>query len=116
MIQAFERNVKACQKGEDTMICHVVLYKLKPGKNVKDEEWLSGQARRQLARLPGVKNLKVGRNIDPEKSPYAVALAMDFEDRAALDRYRVHPDHQRFVKETAGPQVEEIFRYDFEWE
>ncbi|HUY13170.1 MAG TPA: Dabb family protein [Terriglobia bacterium] len=97
------------------MICHIVLYKMKPENKANQETWLVEEARKQLAVLPGVKNLRVGKNIDPAKGGYSVALAMDFEDGAALETYRVHPDHQRFVKETAGPLVEEIFRYDFEW-
>ncbi|MGH9454369.1 MAG: Dabb family protein [Terriglobia bacterium] len=98
------------------MIGHVVLYKMKSGKTAKDEEWLVREARQQLAVLPGVRNLRVGRNIEPATSGYALALVMDFEDGAALEAYRVHPDHQKFVKEIAGPLVDEIFRYDFEWE
>jgi quinol monooxygenase YgiN len=97
------------------MICHIVLYKIKPEKNEQHETWLAEQARKQLAVLPGVRNLRVGRSIDGTQSGYTLALAMDFEDRTALETYRVHPDHQRFVKETAGPLVAEIFRYDFEW-
>ena len=98
------------------MIGHVVLYKMKPGKTDKDEAWLVGEARQQLAVLPGVRNLRAGRSIEPVKGGYALALVMDFEDGAALETYRVHPDHQKFVKEIAGPLVDEIFRYDFEWE
>ena len=97
------------------MICHIVLYKMKPEKNEQHENWLVEEARKRLAVLPGVKNLRVGKNMDPARGGYAVALAMDFEDPEALEAYRVHPDHQRFVKETAGPLVQEIFRYDFEW-
>jgi Stress responsive A/B Barrel Domain len=98
------------------MICHVVLYQMRPDKTDKDETWLIEEARRQLSVLAGVRNLRVGRNLAPAESRYAVALVMDFVDLAALEAYRAHPDHQRFVKETAGPLVEEIFRYDFQWQ
>ena len=97
------------------MICHVVFYKMKPGTSEVDEHGLMDQARRELAKLPGVTNLRVGRNIDASAEGYSIALVMDFQDEAALEAYRVHPEHQNFVKNIAGPLVSEIWRFDFHW-
>jgi len=95
------------------VICHIVLYQMKKGLSEQDENKLVHLALNKLAALPGVKNLRAGRTIkDPEKG-YSVALVMDFEDEAALESYRVNPDHQKFVKEIAGPMVDEILRFDF---
>jgi len=97
------------------MICHVVFYKMMPGTTEADERSLIDQARRELAKLPGVVNLRVGRNIDSSAQSYSIALVMDFQDEAALEAYRVHPEHQSFVKNVAGPLVSEILRLDFRW-
>jgi quinol monooxygenase YgiN len=97
------------------MICHVVFYKMKPGATEADELTLVDQARRELAKLPGVTNLRVGRNLDTSAQGYSLALVMDFQDEAALEAYRVHPEHQSFVKNIAGPLVSEIWRSDFRW-
>jgi quinol monooxygenase YgiN len=97
------------------MICHVVFYKMKPGTTEADERSLMDQARRELAKLPGVMNLRVGRNIEASVKHYSIALVMDFQDEAALEAYRMHPEHQRFVKNIAGPYVSEIWRFDFRW-
>jgi quinol monooxygenase YgiN len=97
------------------MICHIVFYKMKPGTTEADERSLMDQARRELAKLPGVTNLRVGRNIDASVLGYSIALVMDFQDEAALESYRVHPEHQSFVKNIAGPLVSEIWRLDFRW-
>jgi quinol monooxygenase YgiN len=97
------------------MICHVVFYKMKHGATEADELRLMDQARRELAKLPGVTNLRVGRNIDASAQGYSIALVMDFQDEAALESYRVHPEHQSFVKDIAGPVVSEIWRFDFRW-
>jgi quinol monooxygenase YgiN len=97
------------------MICHVVFYKMKPGTTEAGERSLIEQARQELAKLPGVMNLRVGRNIDVSAQGYSLALVMDFQDEAALDAYRVHPEHQSFVRNIAGPLVSEIWRFDFHW-
>ena len=98
------------------MICHLVLYRLKPGTSSDDEHKLIAQAQREIAKLPGVKNLKVGRNIQSSGDSYAVGLSMDFESAEALETYRVHPDHQAFVKSVVEPVVNEIWRFDFTYE
>jgi hypothetical protein len=36
-------------------------------------------------------------------SPYRVALAMRFEDEAALEAYRVHPIHVAYVRDVIEP-------------
>ena len=97
------------------MICHVVFYRMKLGTTEADERSLMDQARRELVKLPGVMNLRVGRNIDAFAEGYSIALVMDFQDEAALEAYRVHPEHQSFVKNIAGPLVSEIWRFDFRW-
>jgi len=60
-------------------------------------------------------NLRVGRNIDNSAEGYSIALVMDFQDETALETYRVHPDHQHFVKDIASPLVDDIWRLDFRW-
>ena len=97
------------------MICHVVFYKMKAGTTEVDKAGLVDQARRELVKLPGVMNLRVGGNIDASAQGYSIALVMDFHDEAALEAYRVHPAHQDFVKNIGGPLVSEIWRFDFRW-
>lgn len=98
------------------MICHLVFYRMKQGTSREDGTRLIDEARRRLPRVPGVRNLKAGRNVAGAEEAYAVALSMDFENAAALEAYRTDAGHQQFVKEVAGPLVEDIRRYDFEWE
>jgi hypothetical protein len=97
------------------MICHIVFYKMRPDTTEADERGLIGRARRELAKLPGVMNLRVGKSIEASAQGYSLALVMDFHDEAALAAYRVNPDHQHFVKNVAGPVVGEIWRFDFRW-
>lgn len=97
------------------MICHVVLYKMKPSSSEANEARLMEAARQTLPTLPGVRNLRVGKSLTGPEKGYSLALVMDFEDAQALETYRVDARHQQFVKEVAGPLVEDIWRFDFEW-
>jgi quinol monooxygenase YgiN len=95
------------------MITHLVLYRMKPGTSAEDENRLLAEARRQLPKIPGARNVRVGRSLSGPQQGYTLALAMDFDDAAALETYRVHPDHQKFVSQVAQPLVEEVLRFDF---
>jgi stress responsive alpha/beta barrel protein len=88
---------------------------MKPELSEESQSQLVRLALEKLALLPGVKNLRAGKSIKGPEKGYSVALAMDFQDEAALEVYRVHPGHQKFVKEIAGPMVSEILRFDFSW-
>ena len=97
------------------MICHIVLYQMKSGTSEEVQNQLVAQALEKLALLPGVTNLRAGKSIKGPEKGYTVALVMDFENEAALEAYRVNPDHQKFVKGIAGPLVDDILRFDFGW-
>jgi Stress responsive A/B Barrel Domain len=97
------------------MICHAVLYRMKQGTSEAEENTLMEEARRRLPKIPGVRNLRVGKSLSGAEKGYSVALVMDFEDPAALESYRTDAGHQRFIREIAGPYVEVIWRFDFEW-
>jgi hypothetical protein len=102
--------------GNHRVICHIVFYRMKPQASEEDKDKLAEQARSKLCLVPGIKNLRAGKTINASGKGYSVALAMDFQDEAALESYRVDPDHQRFVKEIAAPMVEEVWRFDFRWD
>jgi hypothetical protein len=87
---------------------------MKPGTTDADERRLIQAARQTLPRVAGVRNLRAGKCLAGSGKGYSVALVMDFEDAAALEAYRVDAGHQKFVKETAEPVVQEIWRFDFE--
>ncbi len=97
------------------MICHIVLYSMRPGKSEEDQTRLVDQAQKKLPLLPGVKNLRAGKSIKGPEKGYSVALVMDFQDEAAIEAYRVNSDHQKFLKEVAEPLVSDILRFDFRW-
>ena len=88
------------------MISHLVLIRLRGGLGRDGEERFLAQAREVLGPIPGVRNLRVGRNLRPEGT-HPFALVMEFADEGALQAYQVHPEHQRFLATIIGPIVED---------
>jgi len=89
------------------MISHVVLIRLRGDLGRDREDRFLAQAREVLGPIPGVLNLRVGRNLRAESTQYPFALVMEFADATALQGYQVHPEHQRFLADIIGPIVED---------
>jgi hypothetical protein len=86
------------------MICHVVLIRLKAELEASAGEELLEQAKKLLAPIGVVRNLRLGRGLGKKAEiDYPFSLVMEFEDEKALEAYQVHPDHRRFVTEVVDP-------------
>ncbi len=59
--------------------------------------------RQNLSDIPGILKMTLGApggtSGGPVDNTYAVALLIEFEDKAAHDAYDVHPGHQRMISE-----------------
>jgi SAM-dependent methyltransferase len=80
------------------MVKHIVLFKLKEraeGASRADNARLAKARLEELrGKIPGLLELAVGLNPDPNDPSYDLALDSTFESRAALAAYQVHPEHQ----------------------
>ncbi|CAQ02639.1 Dabb family protein [Clavibacter sepedonicus] len=52
--------------------------------------------------VPGIRSFQVGRDVVGSARSHDVVLIADFDDRAALDAYDVHPEHQRVAAVVRG--------------
>ncbi len=55
--------------------------------------------------MPGIRSFQLRRDVVGSARSHDVVLIADFDDRAALDAYDVHPEHQRvaaFVRSLVG--------------
>ena len=56
-----------------------------------------------MSAIPGIISMTLGvpasTSGGPVDNTYGVALLIEFEDKAALDAYDVHPGHQRMIAE-----------------
>ena len=64
-------------------------------------------------RIPEIRGYEFGRDVVRSDRSYDFALVSEFTDLEALDRYRVHPDHQAVVQKLAAA-CSSILAVDFE--
>jgi hypothetical protein len=83
------------------MIRHIVCWKLTATDAATKAEHAAEIARlmNELpALIPEIRALQVGENVLFPEVNWDVVLIADFVDAAALERYSVHPEHQRVGK------------------
>ena len=78
--------------------------------SAKERDFL--QAAESLASIPGIEAFELLDEVSL-KNGYRFGLAMEFEDRAAYERYNEHPDHVRFVEERWSSEVSEFLELDY---
>jgi hypothetical protein len=95
------------------MLTHIVVWKYRP-------EVEEGQRREHVERLLGLRELipeiqgfAVGRDVLKLPRSYHTGLVATFRDRAALEAYDAHPEHQAVAQLGRGIS-EHVASVDFE--
>ena len=96
---------------------HVGLVWLKERGNPEHRQKIIEAAHSFARAIPEVQFLSVGQP-PPSTSPYGddsfdICFVMRLEDKAALDRYGIHPGHQKAAQEVFLPLSQKILFYDF---
>ncbi|MBG6237312.1 hypothetical protein IWX78_000255 [Mycetocola sp. CAN_C7] len=98
------------------MIRHIVCWKLAATDAATKAEH-AAEITRQMDELPAlipeIRSLQVGTNVLFPEVNWDVVLVADFDDADALERYSVHPEHQR-VGAYIGTVREDRVAVDFE--
>ena len=101
---------------EKIRVNHVVLCWLKDSGNKQQKEFIIN-ASKNLAKIPGVMEVRVGSVIPSERKivddSFDVGIYMTFRSVEDMNAYVVHPDHQRIVQDELMPIVERLVVYDF---
>lgn len=79
------------------MITHLVFFKFKPETtNTEIQQLTEG-----LGRLPEfieeIQEFRFGADVIRSERSYDFALVSSFEDLEAMQRYQVHPEHQKVI-------------------
>ena len=81
------------------MLKHVVFFKFKPEATEAQRQEMRAALDALARTVPEVKALKTFLKAPgAAERVYHLGLFSEFADLAALDRYIVHPDHQKVVK------------------
>jgi hypothetical protein len=82
---------------------HSVYFWLREDGTAEDARKTIDVCRANLTGIPGILNMTLGvpggTSGGPVDNTYAVALLIEFEDKAAHDAYDIHPGHQRMISE-----------------
>ncbi len=80
------------------MVKHIVAWRLKPeahgctaGENARA---IKEKLEALRGRIPGMLKMEVGLDFSREETSSEVVLYSEFESRAALDAYQIHPEHE----------------------
>lgn len=71
-------------------------------------EVLIEMLRRLPESIPEIRAFEAGKNVIDSPAAWDVALFSSFADTAALEQYRIHPEHQKviqFVNETTSDRA-----------
>jgi Stress responsive A/B Barrel Domain len=99
---------------------HTVIFHLKKDAPKDAAEGLIADAHELLAKIPTVRELRVGRPAKkgtPElaNKDFAVALVIFFDDYDGLKTYIDHPKHKKYVERNVkNLDDQKLYIYDFE--
>ncbi|MFC7685318.1 Dabb family protein [Ureibacillus sp. GCM10028918] len=96
------------------MIEHIVLIKFSPATTLKQIQELIDRTLQLKEKIPGVLDIQQGINFSERSKGYDVGLTARFENRAALENYLPHPEHQKILSFLQDIGIEDSIIVDFE--
>lgn len=95
------------------MIDHIVLIQWKEDAPQSEREELLRALLALKHKIPGIVSYRVGENFSARSKGYDAAVTSTFVDRASLDAYFPHPEHQRVVGRLTLA-IQNLLTVDFE--
>ena len=97
------------------MIEHVVLMRWREDASREAIERVIVELRGLKDKIPSIVDLSCGTNFSDRSNGYTHGLVVRFKDRAGLDEYGPHPEHQRVVQNFLAPIRADVLAVDFEF-
>lgn len=79
------------------MITHVVLFKFKPETTETEIQKLAEGLGGLPQSIEEIREFRFGTDVIHSERSYDLALVSSFDNLEALQRYQVHPEHQKVV-------------------
>jgi len=94
------------------MLIHIVCWKYSPDVDEAARDEHRSRLRSLKALIPNIESLNVGADVLHLERSFDTGLVAHFPDRAALDHYTDHPEHQAVV--AVGRAIaEKVISVDF---
>ena len=97
------------------MIEHIVLFRWTDEASQEAKDKVIAELRSLKSKIPGIIDLSCGANFSDRAKGYTHGLVVRFADRAALQAYGPHPEHQRIVQNLIKPIAADILALDYEF-
>ncbi len=94
------------------MIEHVVLFKWKSAVTSEEINDLLRELSELKNKIPGIVSFKTGLNVSERSQGFHAAITSTFVDKASLDAYGPHPEHQKIFAKLVQT-TETILAIDF---
>ncbi|PLX89214.1 MAG: stress responsive alpha-beta barrel domain-containing protein [Desulfuromonas sp.] len=95
------------------MLTHIVLFKFKPETTQDQVDRLTEGLGALPAQIAEIQEFRFGRDLIRSERSYDLGLISGFADLDAMQRYQVHPEHQKVV--TLVKQIaSSVVAVDFE--
>ncbi len=98
------------------MVEHIVLFRLTPQATAEQKRALKAGLMALKEKIGGIVEASVGDNFSERSQGYHLGFVVRFTDRAALEAYGPHPEHQKVVRELVEPIREQVLVLDYEHE
>ena len=95
------------------MLTHIVVWKYKPEVSEEQRRAHVERLRRLDGLIPEIRSFAVGRDVLKLPRSYHTGLVATFQNRAALEAYDAHPEHQA-VAQLGRTISEHVASVDFE--
>jgi len=97
------------------MIEHIVLFRWIDAASEETKNKVMTELRGLRSKIPGIVDLSCGPNFCDRAKGYTHGLVVRFTDRAALETYGPHPEHQRVVQTFINPIRADVLALDYEF-
>ena len=97
------------------MVEHIVLFRWSEDASQEAIDSVVAELRGLKSKIAGVVDLSCGVNFSDRAKGYTHGLVVRFMDRAALEAYGPHPEHQRVVQNFINPIRADILALDYEF-
>jgi hypothetical protein len=80
------------------MYIHMFAFRWKAGVNAAQKMRVVTGIQQLQGQIPGLEKTFVGLNDSPRGQGFELGGVMQFKDKAALDAYGAHPEHQKLLE------------------
>ena len=80
------------------MVKHIVMFDFKDENREDNIREAKEMLEALLGKVPSLNSMEVGVNFSKESRAMDLSIYTEFDDRAGLDAYAIHPEHLKVIK------------------